>query len=94
MEVKVQNKSLKETQELPTLPDEPDEKQAPALAVKHHAAHAQEANAARMTTHQFAMKHKESPGVKGHRARMVLALNALRKSDAEKQLTQMPEEKE
>lgn len=73
------------------MPDEPDETQAAALAVHHHAAHAKEANAAGMTAHQFAMKHKESPGTKGHRARMVLALNALRHAEAAKQLSQMPQ---
>lgn len=88
----MQNKQLKETQELPTMSDEPDEGQAADLAMHHHAAHSQEANAAGMTSHQFAMKHKESPGTKGHRARMVLALNALRHAEAEKQLSHMPQE--
>ena len=66
---------------------EPDETTCCDLACQNCAAHDAEANAANMTSHQYAMKHKSAAGMKGHRSRMMLALQELRKNEAEKQLT-------
>jgi hypothetical protein len=51
-------------------------------AMKAAAIHNQHAQAAGMSPQQFAMKHKESDGEHGHRARLHLALHGLKKHDA------------
>lgn len=61
--------------------NEAGEDQLANTAAEHYAAHEAEAQAAGMTGHQFAMKHKESDGIQGHRARLHLSLSALKKHD-------------
>lgn len=60
---------------------EPDEKTLSKVALDHYQAHENEAKERGMSGHQYAMKHKESDGVKGHRARMRLAIHSLKKND-------------